>query len=65
MNKYYRIDLIENFIYDNNLNIVKFCNMCKISTKTYYKLKKQQDCRVSVMFKISKIINLPMCVLYY
>ena len=66
MNKYYKTDLIKQFMKDNNLGVLKFCIECGISTQAYYKIMHQQlKCRISTIFKITKVMNVSMYELHW
>lgn len=56
MNKL-NINLITNYIKNNNLTIKQFCTMCNISLYTYKTLIKCQNIKISKLVKIVKIIG--------
>ena len=66
MKKYYRTDLIKQFMKENNWGVLKFCVECGISTQAYYKIMHQQlKCRISTIFKIANVMSVAMNELHY
>ena len=53
-----KIELIENFIKENNLSKSKFCEMCKISQSTLNKLiTNNENFRIIALFKIARVLK--------
>ena len=58
MNKYYKNELIEDFIKQRGWRINKFCKECNIGYKVYKKIINQQsNFRLSALFKIAKVMR--------
>ncbi len=53
--KYFRTDLIDNYLLDNNLTKKQFCEKCKISYQTLQKIY-NQDASVSLISSL-KVSN--------
>ena len=54
-----RIELIENFIKENNLSKSKFCEMCKISQGTLNKIMtNSENFRIIALFKIARVLKI-------
>ncbi|MDE7328870.1 MAG: helix-turn-helix domain-containing protein [Clostridia bacterium] len=51
--------IILNYIKENNLTIQEFCQRCKISKSTYYKIMNRENIRLLSFIKIASIIKLP------
>ncbi len=56
--KYYKLEIIENYLKQNHLSKTKFCNLCKISVKTLEKIY-NDDCsiRLKTIRKITKFLG--------
>ncbi|MDE6189690.1 MAG: helix-turn-helix domain-containing protein, partial [Clostridia bacterium] len=52
--------IILNYIKENNLTIQEFCQRCKISKSTYYKIMNRENIRLLSFIKIASIIKLPL-----
>ena len=64
--RYFKIELIENFIKEKGWDIRKFCKECKITITTCLKILNQQtDFKISSLFKIAEVMNVAMSELYY
>ena len=62
MNKYYKNELIEDFIKQRGWSINKFCKECNIGYKVYKKIINQQlNFRLSALFKIAKVMRVHVC----
>jgi len=57
--KYFRTDLIDNYLLDNNLTKKQFCEKCKISYATLHKMY-NQDASVSIIssFKVLRVMRI-------
>ena len=54
-----KVELIENFIKDNNLSKTKFCEMCKISQSTLNKIMtNSKNFRIIALFKIARVLKI-------
>ena len=54
-----KVELIENFIKDNNLSKSKFCKMCKISQSTLNKIiTNNENFRIIALFKIARVLKI-------
>lgn len=54
-----KVELIENFIKDNNLSKSKFCEMCKISQSTLNKIiTNNENFRIIALFKIARVLKI-------
>ena len=54
-----KVELIENFIKDNNLSKTKFCEMCKISQSTLNKIMtNSENFRIIALFKIARVLKI-------
>lgn len=54
-----KVELIENFVKENNLSKIKFCNICKISLSTLNKIMANSDkFRIVALFKIAKVLKI-------
>lgn len=54
-----KIELIENFIKENNLSNSKFCKICKISQSTLNKIMtKSENFKISPLFKIARVLKI-------
>ena len=58
MNNELNINLIFDYIKNNNLTKTEFCRKCKISTSTFYKIVNGKDFKVVALFKMAKIMKL-------
>ena len=57
--RYFKIELIENFIKENGWSARKFCKECKITMSTCLKILNQQtNFNFNSLFKIAKVMNL-------
>ncbi|MBQ9117752.1 MAG: helix-turn-helix transcriptional regulator [Clostridia bacterium] len=53
-----KIELIKNFMEDNNLSKNRFCEMCKISLDSYQKIMRNDfDFSIRVLFRVAKILG--------
>ena len=52
------IKLIIEYIEKNSLTRKEFCQQCKISISTFYRIINGKDFRLDALFKIAKIMNL-------
>lgn len=52
------VSIISNYISQNHLTIRKFCEECKISVSTYYKIMQGKDVKLIYLFRIAKYMNL-------
>ena len=50
--------LIEQYMFDNGLSLNMFCEKCKISKSTFYKIKNNKNCKLSSVLRISRVINI-------
>ncbi|MDE5990498.1 MAG: helix-turn-helix domain-containing protein [Clostridia bacterium] len=57
MQPFINVKLIEDYIKANNLTVTKFCRLCKISPNSLKKLKNGEDCRVNIVFKIARVLD--------
>ena len=54
-----KVELIENFIKDNNLSKTKFCEMCKISQSTLNKIMtNSENFKIIALFKIARVLKI-------
>lgn len=54
-----KVELIENFIKDNNLSKSKFCKMCKISQSTLNKIMtNNENFKIIALFKIARVLKI-------
>ena len=54
-----KIELIENFIKENNLSNSKFCKICKISQSTLNKIMtNSENLRIVALFKIARVLKI-------
>ena len=54
-----KVELIENFIKENNLSKSKFCEMCKISQSTLDKIMtNSENFRIIALFKIARVLKI-------
>ncbi|MBD5100703.1 MAG: helix-turn-helix transcriptional regulator [Clostridiales bacterium] len=51
--------LIIAYIENNNLTKKEFCQQCKISISTFYKIINGKNINLISLFKIAKIMNVP------
>lgn len=58
--------LIEDYIKENNLTKTEFCKLCKISTKTLYKilLYKSKFSLIEI-FKLARVMNISIINFFY
>ena len=64
--KNYKIELITNYMKENNLSKTAFCKQCKISYGVLNKiLKDKSNIRLNVFFKIAKVLNIKVYELWY
>lgn len=45
-------------MFNNSLILNKFCEKCKISKSTFYKIKNNKNCKLSSVLRISRVINI-------
>lgn len=65
MKKYFKTELIENFIKAKGWSISKFCKECKIGVVVYRKIMNQQlNFRTIALFKIARVMNVGLKQLY-
>lgn len=54
-----KVELIENFIKENNLSKSMFCKMCKISQSTLNKIMtNSENFRIIALFKIASVLKI-------
>lgn len=58
MNYGLKIDLITNYIKANRMTRKEFCKQCNISLSTFYKIMRGKNCRLSALWKISRVMHL-------
>lgn len=58
------IELIKHFILSNNLTIKDFCKRCGICVFTYYKIINKKNFNMTALFKIAKLIGVPIYMLF-
>lgn len=56
--------IIESYRKENNLSIAKFCRTCGISTSTYKRIIANKNFKLNALFKIAKIIKVPVCQIF-
>lgn len=56
-----KTDLIKNFIKENGLTIAKFCELCKISPSTLYRIFNGKNFILVALFKIACIMKVRVC----
>ncbi len=55
--------LIKQYIKKNNLSIAKFCELCRISPSTLYKIFNGKNFIIEALFKIAKVMRVEICTL--
>lgn len=60
MNKI-NVNLIREYLRMNKLTIKEFCEQCKISRSTFYRITKGEDFNLLFLLKIAKKINKNLC----
>ena len=58
------IELIKHFIFSNSLTIKDFCKRCGICVITYYKIINKKNFNMTALFKIAKLIGVPIYMLF-
>ena len=54
-----KTELIEKYLRENNLSKARFCKICKISPTTLKNLMTNGSFRISAIFKVAKVLNVP------
>ena len=52
-------EIIDNYLKENKLSKTKFCKVCGISRGTLEKVMKNENVRITVLFKIARVLNVP------
>lgn len=53
------INLISEYRQTHHLTVKEFCKQCKVSLSTYYRIIRGSDFNLIFLFRIAKIINVP------
>ena len=57
--KYFKTELIENYIKENKISKIEFCKRCKLSIGTLNKvLSNQLNFKLNAIFKIARVLNI-------
>ena len=65
LEKPFNLEIIKNYIRDNDLTKTKFCKLSKISVKTFNKILNQQaNFRSIAIFRIAKTMKIPVHLLF-
>lgn len=59
------INLIKDYIKDNNLTNPEFCKLCKISALTFERIMKDDlEVDLTAIFRISRILDVRLCEMF-
>lgn len=58
MSKLYNVDIIVEYIKNNNLTKKEFAKQCKISTSTLYKVLQGKHIYVKTLWRVVKVIGI-------
>jgi len=65
MKEIFNLEIIKNYMRDNNLTKTKFCKLSKISVKTFNKIINQQaNFRSIAIFRVAKTMQIPVHLLF-
>ena len=53
----YNLDLIENFLKENNLSKKEFAKMCGLSVKTVDRIYAGKNIKMATLIKIAKVLH--------
>ena len=66
MKEIYNLEIIKNYIKENNLSKSKFCKLSRISLKTLHKIFNQQtNLRATAVFRVARTMNIKVYLLFF
>ena len=64
--KIVKTEIIKNYITQEKITKTEFCKRCQIGIGTYNKIMKNNtNIRLTVLFKIARVINIPVFNMFY
>lgn len=64
MNEYLNVEIIEEYILNNGLTKRSFCEQCKISISTLYRILRKKQCYLISLFKIARTMQIEIYCLF-